>query len=61
MRIGEALLLQGRTLEGGWTKAQFKILGVPWPPRKGWKKSVIGKAITEDEVKRFIEAREETR
>lgn len=22
--------------KGGWTRAQLKLLGVPWPPPHGW-------------------------
>jgi hypothetical protein len=37
---------------GGWTKAQLNVLGIDWPPYKGWKDDVINKNIylNEDEL-----------
>ena len=30
-----------KTVNGGWTKAQLKAWGVPWPPPKGWKYALV--------------------
>lgn len=30
-----------RTANGGWTRGQLAKWGVPWPPPKGWKKTLI--------------------
>ena len=30
-----------KTKNGGWTKKQLEILGISWPPYKGWKNDVI--------------------
>ena len=27
----------GESGNGGWNKKQFNILGINWPPKKGWK------------------------
>ena len=27
---------------GGWTRAALAYLGVPWPPKKGWKSKILG-------------------
>jgi broad specificity polyphosphatase/5'/3'-nucleotidase SurE len=27
-----------KTSNGGWTKESLALLGVPWPPPRGWKK-----------------------
>lgn len=32
-----------RTPKGGFTRAQLAAWGVPWPPPKGWKRTLLGK------------------
>jgi len=39
-------LNQHRTPRGGWTAAQLRLLGVPWPPVRGWVATVIGQPLT---------------
>jgi hypothetical protein len=29
-----------KTAKGGWTRITLESWGVPWPPRKGWKKEL---------------------
>jgi hypothetical protein len=29
-----------KTPKGGWTKESLQLLGVGWPPPKGWKKKL---------------------
>ena len=36
----------GESGQGGWNQDQLAIIGVPWPPRKGWKDRAVG--IAED-------------
>ena len=38
---------------GGYNKKQLKILGIEWPPQKGWKNKVIGNDFCEEKVKEF--------
>ncbi len=42
---------------GGWTRSQLKILGVSWPPPKGWKSRLLGSQVPEAKVKEFIRLR----
>lgn len=35
-----------RTPAGGWTRDQLAQWGVPWPPPKGWRKSLIARSDT---------------
>lgn len=28
---------EGKSPRGGWSRAQLKLVGVPWPPPKGWR------------------------
>jgi hypothetical protein len=38
----------------GFTREQMDILGVGWPPPKGWIKRLIGTAIPEDTYSRLL-------
>jgi len=42
MRITNNLIESMRTRKGGFTSASLRILGVSWPPKKGWKRNIIG-------------------
>lgn len=37
----------------GWTKRQLDVLGVTWPPRKGWLRSLVGRQITAAQQRQF--------
>lgn len=47
---------RGRT--GGWSKEQLAVLGVSWPPKKGWREALTGQLFPEVIVKRFIDLRD---
>ena len=55
--ITDELIESGKSASGGWSKAQLQILGVAWPPQKGWKAGVIGKSIQESDAKLFLSLR----
>ena len=42
-----------KTPKGGWTRAQLSLLGVDWPPQKGWKNQVIGMMIDDKSSEQF--------
>lgn len=52
--ITRELIDRGRTESGGWTATQINLLGLTWPPAKGWKDRVIGKEISEEAAGRFL-------
>ncbi len=52
--ITEAMINQGKSAKGGWTQEQFKLLGIDWPPQKGWKKRACGKLIEAVDAERFV-------
>lgn len=52
-RVTQAWLEQFSTKEGGWTRDQLEQIGVPWPPRQGWKRRAVGMVITAEARKRF--------
>lgn len=55
--ITEEFLALGRSTAGGWTKAQFALLGVSWPPISGWKAAVLGQSVTEVVASAFVDGK----
>ena len=54
MKIDNKLIKKGRSRDGGWTKQQLLIVGVGWPPLKGWKDKIIGNDISKKDAEMFI-------
>lgn len=52
----DEILENSKTASGAWTRAQLKVIGVEWPPRKGWRQWVIGKNCPEEAIARFKSA-----
>ncbi len=55
--VTDELIAAGENGNGGWNEDQLKILGVAWPPKAGWKSACIGRSITDEQAKRFVELR----
>ena len=53
MKITDEWLKKNKTKNGGYTKLQLNLIGIPWPPIHGWKKLVIGKEISLEKKKAF--------
>ena len=45
IKISNDFLRISQSPKGGFTKDQLKLIGVSWPPPKGWKKQVVGKEL----------------
>lgn len=54
--ITAAWLRQCSSPAGGWTRRQLAALGISWPPPKGWKRSLIGRPLSDD-VRHEVERR----
>jgi hypothetical protein len=50
MIITNEFLDENKTPNGSWRKKQLELIGISWPPQKGWKKEVIGKEISDEEA-----------
>lgn len=50
-------LIEAGSRNGGYTKNQLIVLGAPWPPRKGWKRALIGKKIEASVYWRFRDSK----
>ena len=53
MKVTNDWLLQWQTPNGGYNKKQLTLLGVPWPPKRGWKHDVLDREISEDSARAF--------
>lgn len=53
MRITKSFINLNRTKNGGWTKRQLEIIGIPWLPQKGWIQKAIQNSIDEKQKKEF--------
>lgn len=49
VKVTKEFIVSGRTGPGGWCAAQLRMLGVKWPPAKGWIEAVEGKGIELDD------------
>jgi len=45
-KIDSEWIKKNCTKRKGYTKEQLKILGIKWPPIKGWKTKIINKEIS---------------
>jgi len=50
--LSDERLEKAKTLKGGYNAKQLEVLGVSWPPLKGWKAEVVDAKIT---LSNFIE------
>lgn len=57
MIVTHELILEGMSGNGGWNAKQFALLGIAWPPFHGWKYSVIGQEISEEDAAEFVRLR----
>lgn len=55
--VTNELVRQGQSERGGWNREQLRILGVKWPPKKGWRSRVLGRRISEEDRDRFLAIR----
>lgn len=52
----DEMLDDAKTAGGAWTRAQLSVIGVEWPPRRGWRQWVVGKDYPEETIARFKSA-----
>ena len=53
MKVTSEFIHRNKTQNGGWTKSQLAIVGVDFPPQKGWISRVVGMEITDEDAERF--------
>ena len=56
--IAETIAL-GRSERGGWNKPQLAMLGIAWPPIRGWRSALErrGVRVSREMHDRFVELR----
>lgn len=52
--ITDDFIERGKSVAGGFSKAQLALLGVAWPPVSGWKAEIVGKRLASDAAARFL-------
>lgn len=52
--VTEDLIEAARSPRGGWTRAGLALLGVPWPPPKGWRRRLPGRRIPRADAERLL-------
>lgn len=57
IRLTQELLASARTDKGGLTRAQAHVLGLDWPPPKGWAKALRDTEMDQEQFQRFMDAR----
>lgn len=59
LSLDDQHLEAARTGSGGWSKAQLALIGVDWPPAKGWMGRVKGTRLPGSVVAAFIRLRKQ--
>lgn len=54
MLITEQVLKDAESINGAWSRKQLEIIGVKWPPPKGWKKKILGTEIEYSKIKKLL-------
>jgi len=55
--LTKQMIEEGLSSKGGYNKKQLEILGVEWPPQKGWKSALIGTIISQKQYQNFLNAK----
>ena len=60
VEITHSLINSFQSKRGGFSKQSLSLLGIPWPPSKGWKDRIIGTTIeiNENDMKRQEQRRQ---
>lgn len=54
VRVTMELIEAGKYGPGGWNAKQLYLIGIKWPPRKGWRHKAIKNLISEENAKLFV-------
>lgn len=54
VKVTFQFIKNGMSPNGGWTKDQLAILGVPWPPTSGWQHMAVDRVISTEDASRFL-------
>lgn len=57
MLITNTLIEAGKSDSGAWSRKQLGLIGVPWPPLRGWRSRIVGEEITQEDADKFIAIR----
>lgn len=46
-----------QTGNGGYDKKTLALFGIKWPPKKGWKRKVVGKEVDENQYLKILNSK----
>lgn len=52
--ITQRLIESGMSEQGGWNRKQLELIGVKWPPLRGWRRRAEGMLISESDAATFV-------
>jgi len=55
MKITWEFIKAGVSDRGGWNKPQILALGLTWPLQRGWIQTILGREISDENAKTFID------
>lgn len=55
MKLTKQMIFAGRSVRGGCNAKQLALLGVEWPPKKGWIWKISGTDIPGERYARFLQ------
>ncbi len=54
---GSQFIENGMSWQGGWSRLQLKLIGVPWPPYEGWRRDAERREFDESIANDFVALR----
>lgn len=54
LRLTHAIIEEGKSKNGGWSEKQLMLIGVSWPPIKGWKSRSVGREVASRKIIEFL-------
>jgi len=57
MILSKEIIEKGKSERGGWNRYQLGLLGIPWPPVRGWQGTIIGRDFPEQAIRNFLHSR----
>lgn len=48
------LIAAGASVANGYTRRQVELLGLGWPPPRGWKRSIVGTSVSREAATEFV-------
>lgn len=54
MILTNEIIEKGKSCNGGWSANQLKCFRIKFPLKKGWKRKIIGKNFSTQQIEKFL-------